>query len=127
MQDPNDLDPRRLFSRKFVPMDADMGDWAQIEPLFKVLLHQKPASIKGLEKWLLDRSELTSAILEEGVKRYFSMTTQTDDSVREHAYQRFIEDIEPKSSHSTRSWTGPTTRIRIASGCPQADTPSWIG
>ena len=96
MQDPIDLDPRRLFSRKFVPMDADMGDWAQIEPLFKVLLHQKPASIKGLEKWLLDRSELTCAILEEGVKRYFSMTTQTDDPVREHAYQRFIEDIEPR-------------------------------
>src|SRR5713226_8319921 len=31
------IDPRRPFPRQFVPDGATMGDWAQIEPLFKRL------------------------------------------------------------------------------------------
>ena len=73
-----------------------MGDWAQVEPLFKQLLARHPSSVQELEQWLADYSELSAAHGEEGSKRYIAMTTQTDDPVREAAYQKFIEEIVPR-------------------------------
>ena len=90
------VDLQRTFPRKFVPKDADMGDWSQVEPLFKQLLSRHPASPQELEQWLADYSELAAAYDEEGSKRYIAMTTQTDDPVREAAYQKFVEEIVPK-------------------------------
>ena len=91
------VDPRREFPRRFVPQEAEMGDWAQIEPLFQELLQRPIASMVDLEQWLFDCSELSGAIAEERTKRYIAMTTQTDDPVREQAYQDFVEQIEPKT------------------------------
>src|SRR5262249_42703524 len=90
------VDLQRTFPRKFVPKDANMGDWAQVEPLFKQLLSRHPASVEELETWLADYSELVAAYDEEGSTRYIAMTTQTDDPVREAAYQKFVEEIVPK-------------------------------
>jgi oligoendopeptidase F len=90
------VDLKRSFPRKFVPPDADMGDWAQVEPLFKQLLARHPSSVQELEQWLADYSELSAAYGEEGSKRYIAMTTQTDDPLREAAYQKFIEEIVPR-------------------------------
>jgi oligoendopeptidase F len=73
-----------------------MGDWAQIEPLFRALQERAITSVEETEQWLADISELSAAIAEERAKRYIAMTTQTDDSARETAYQEFIEHIEPK-------------------------------
>jgi len=73
-----------------------MGDWAQIEPLFRALQERAITSVEELEQWLADISELSAAIAEERAKRYIAMTTQTDDPARETAYQEFIEHIEPK-------------------------------
>lgn len=91
------VDPRREFPRRFVPQGADMGDWKQIEPLFQELLRRTIASMADLEHWLFDCSELSGAIAEERTKRYIAMTTQTDDPVREQAYQDFIEQVDPKT------------------------------
>ena len=91
------VDPRREFPRRFVPQGAEMGDWAQIEPLFEELRGRPIASTAELEEWLIDCSELSGAIAEERTKRYIAMTTQTDDSAREQAYQHFIEQVDPKT------------------------------
>ena len=96
MQKLMQVDPRRPFPRKFVPAGADMGDWAQIEPLFRHLLDRAPRTVGELEQWIYDCSELSSVIAEERTKRYIAMTIQTDDPVREAAYQHFIEEIDPK-------------------------------
>ncbi len=90
------VDPRRPFPRKFLPQAADMGDWSQIEPLFGTLLQRNVPTAEELEQWLLDYSELSAALNEEMAKRYIAMTTQTDDPVREAAYQNFVEQIVPK-------------------------------
>lgn len=90
------VDLEKTFPRKFVPADADMGDWAQIEPLFAELLGRNPSTVEELEQWLVDFSELAAALYEEGNKRYIAMTTQTDDPVREAAYQQFVEEIDPQ-------------------------------
>lgn len=90
------VDMQQKFPRRFVPEGADMGDWAQIEPLFRRLLEASPASPQALERWLEDGSELSSAVQEEGARRYEEMTCQTDDPAREQAYLFFIEQIAPQ-------------------------------
>src|SRR5439155_1373271 len=73
------------------------GEWAQIEPLFTRLRDRSINSADELERWLVDCSELSAAIAEERTRRYIAMTVQTDDPVREAAYQEFIEQIDPKT------------------------------
>ena len=90
------VDLTRTFPRQFVPPDADMGDWAQVEPLFAELLRRQPATAEELERWLADRSEILTAFAEERNKRYVAMTSQTDDPVREAAYQKFVEELLPR-------------------------------
>ncbi len=97
MQNLIQVDPRRAFPRQFVPEGASMGDWTQIEPLFRLLQDRPINSLEEMEQWLLDCSELSAAIAEERTRRYIAMTTQTDDPVREAAYQEFIEHIDPKT------------------------------
>jgi oligoendopeptidase F len=89
----------RAQPRTFVPETADLGDWSQIEPLFKKLEDAAPTikNAKALAQWVLDSCELGSVIDEEGAKRYVNMTCQTDDAEAEKAYLHFVEVIEPNS------------------------------
>lgn len=96
MQQMMHVDPRRPFPRRFVPAGADMGNWADIEPLFQRLMGRQPTTLEEMEQWLFDCSELSATLAEERTRRYIAMTTQTDDPVREAAYQQFVEEIDPK-------------------------------
>ena len=91
------VDLEQTFPRRSIPEGADMGDWAQIEPLFRRLLEASPDSPGALELWLEDANELSSVIHEEGARRYVAMTCQTDDPAREQAYLFFIEQIVPRA------------------------------
>lgn len=84
------------YPRRFVPASADMGNWADIEPLFDALDAQPVDTADQLERWILDQSELAACISEEGSKRYVAMTSQTDDPDREKAHLFFVEQIAPK-------------------------------
>lgn len=83
--------------RRFVPASADLGDWAQVEPLFDRLeaTAAQCATVKALEAWLLDWSELSAAIDEEANRRSIAMTCHTDNPEAERAYLDFIEHVEP--------------------------------
>jgi oligoendopeptidase F len=84
--------------RTFVPQNIDLGDWPQVEPLFDQL-ERHAAEAKdadALERWLLDWSELTAALDEEGSRRYIAMTCHTDNADVEKAYLYFVEHIEPQ-------------------------------
>jgi oligoendopeptidase F len=85
-------------ARRFVPKQIDLGDWAQIAPLFDRLEERasRCKSAASLEKWLLDWSELTAALDEESSKRYIAMTCHTDSPAAEMAYLYFVEKIEPQ-------------------------------
>lgn len=85
------------FPRTFVPENADLGDWEQIEPLFNDLVEREIQGRDDLEKWLHDRGELGSCISEERARRYIAMTCNTEDSEIEKSYLHFIENIEPKT------------------------------
>jgi oligoendopeptidase F len=86
----------KSYPRRFLPQNADMGDWAQIEPLLDNLEHRSLKNAQELEQLLLDFSELASAIYEEGAARRIRMTCQTDNEEYKRAFLHFVENIEPK-------------------------------
>src|SRR3954465_12151169 len=85
-------------ARRFVPPQIDLGDWAQIAPLFDQLDTRAPqcATAANLEYWLLDWSELNAALDEEASRRYIAMTCHTDNPEAEKAYLHYVENIDPK-------------------------------
>ena len=84
--------------RRFVPQDADLGDWPSIAPLFDRLEQRLPElkTVEELQAWLLDWSELSAALDEENSRRYIAMTCHTDNSDAEKSYLHFVEKIEPQ-------------------------------
>jgi oligoendopeptidase F len=93
------FDPEKLpreYPRRFVPEGADLAEWSDIEPLFDELDRRPLKTREELEGWLIDQSELASALAEEGSIRFIRMTCQTDNPEYERAYLEFVEEIEPK-------------------------------
>ncbi|HVM48596.1 MAG TPA: M3 family oligoendopeptidase [Candidatus Acidoferrum sp.] len=84
--------------RRFVPAALDLGEWAQVAPLYDQLEARANACAGAveLERWLLDWSELSAALDEESSKRYIAMTCHTDNPDAERAYLHFVEKIEPE-------------------------------
>jgi len=85
------------FPRSFVPADADLGDWDQLEPLFQQLVERELGSAEELEQWLLDESELLACFSEERSERYIAMTCDTADEDKEKAYLHYLENIAPRA------------------------------
>ena len=84
--------------RRFVPAQIDLGDWPQIAPLFD-RLEARAAQCRTdgeLVEWLLDWSELRSALDEESARRYIAMTCHTDDAEAEKAYLHLVEHVDPE-------------------------------
>ncbi len=71
------------FPRTFVPEGADMGDWAQMEPLFAKLENEDPRTAEELEAWLLKLGEFGACIGEEISRRHIAMTCDTADKEAE--------------------------------------------
>jgi oligoendopeptidase F len=86
----------QAFPHQWLPPTLELKTWDQIEPWYRKLMDQPVDSPQGLERWVTAALELNAAVGEEGVKRYISMTCQTDDQEREAAYLEFVREIEPK-------------------------------
>jgi oligoendopeptidase F len=84
--------------RRFVPADINLGEWNQIARWFDTLEARAPQcqTAAELERWLLDWSELSAALDEEGARRHIAMTCHTDDAEAEKSYLHFVEQIEPQ-------------------------------
>ena len=84
--------------RQFVPANINLGNWKELNPLFKKLEEHLDTSstAENLEQVILNWEELSAAIAEEGSKRYIAMTCQTEDKDAEKAYLEFVEKIEPE-------------------------------
>jgi len=85
------------FPRTFVPADADLGEWEQLEPLLQQLVEHEIESPAHLEQWLLDESELIACFSEERSGRYIAMTCDTADEDKEKAYLHFLENVAPRA------------------------------
>ncbi len=82
--------------RTYLPQTFTVTDWAALEPYFIELRDRPLASGAELEKWLLDRNELESALQEDMGWRYIKMTCDTQNEATTAAFQFFVEEIDPK-------------------------------
>ncbi|MCC9136294.1 M3 family oligoendopeptidase [Pontibacter silvestris] len=82
--------------RTFLPEDFSVESWEKIQPHFEELKAREINSVKDLEKWMTDRSELESVLSEELGWRYIRMTCDTQNEEVTKAFQYFVEEIEPK-------------------------------
>lgn len=79
--------------RRYLPETLDYGHWSRLEPFFRALEERELDSVERLEQWLLDWSELSDAVGEEGSLRYIRMTCDTGNPEIEKAYFHFLEEI----------------------------------
>ncbi|WP_422925946.1 M3 family oligoendopeptidase [Singulisphaera sp. PoT] len=86
----------QAFPRVWLPAEAELSTWEQIETWYQKLIDQPINSKAELEDWLLAVGELNGAVGQIGVKRYIAMTCQTDDPEREAAHLAFVREIEPR-------------------------------
>jgi oligoendopeptidase F len=84
--------------RRFLPPTLDLGNWDQIAPWFDRLETGATGcqTASELEGWLLDWSEISAALDEEGSKRHIASTCDTQDPETERAFMQFVEQIEPQ-------------------------------
>jgi oligoendopeptidase F len=86
----------KKLPRHFLPDDFKIKDWEGLEPYFTNLLERKIDSVKDLEQWLKDSSELESAISEDACWRQIKMTCDTENKELENAFNFFMMEIQPK-------------------------------
>jgi oligoendopeptidase F len=65
------------------------------QALFKQLLQRELPDSESLRKWILDWSELSSALAEESARRYVAMTCDTKNKEAAENYEFFVSNIEP--------------------------------
>ncbi len=85
----------RYTERRFLSDDINLGDVSQVKAIHEKLLARPIASLKDLENWVKDRSELEAAFEQHATVLYIRMTCQTDDASRASAYRKFVEDVVP--------------------------------
>ncbi|WP_114778668.1 M3 family oligoendopeptidase [Botryobacter ruber] len=81
--------------RLYLSEDFKVDTWETIKPYFEELKTREINSVKELEKWMLDRSELESVLSEDLGWRYIRMTCDTQNEEVTKAFQYFIMEIEP--------------------------------
>ena len=83
------------FPRQWLPTDATLETWADIEPWYRKLEDWAIGSSADLSAWMKAKDELDAAVGQVGNKRYVQMTLKTDDPAREEAHLAFVREIEP--------------------------------
>lgn len=94
MQEMKDLTIQKK-TRSFVPENINVI-WEELSPLFDDLKSREIKSLKELEKWMADRSELEAMLEEDAAWRYIRMTCNTNDEKLLQDFQYFATEIEPK-------------------------------
>ncbi len=83
------------FPRQWLPVDASLETWPEIEPWYRKLEEWQIQGAGDLLEWMKAKDELDAAVSQVSNKRYVSMTLKTDDPAREAAHLAFVRDIEP--------------------------------
>lgn len=86
----------KKLPRHYLPADFVIKDWEGLEPFFKELDTRSISSVKELEQWLKDASELEAAISEDACWRQIKMTCDTENKELEQAFTFFMMEIQPK-------------------------------
>jgi oligoendopeptidase F len=113
----------KKLQRQFVPKDFVLENWGSLEPYFKDLDERKLDSVKDLQQWLKDASELEAVISEDACWRQIRMTCDTENKDLEKAFAYFMLEIQPK----IQSWSDRLNRKLVESPLTkQLDTPAYF-
>lgn len=83
--------------RNYIPQDLDMK-WDNLSPLLNELLLRNINTVRELEQWLKDKSELEAALEEDFAWRYIKMSCDTANEQLVKDFQYFATEIEPRIS-----------------------------
>ena len=89
------------MNRHFVPANFAANDAEKTRALFKLLEQRSISNSEELRNWILDWSELSSVLAEEGSRRYVAMTCDTKNKSAAEAYETFVSEIEPVLGEET--------------------------
>ena len=83
------------FKRHYLPQGINF-EWDDLSRAYAELSAREVRDEAGLEKWLLDQSELDSFVYEQRTVRYIRSTLQTDNPESTGAYRQYLDQLEPK-------------------------------
>ena len=92
----NNLTTLKPRQRTYLPNEFKITVWSKVRPYFNELLRREIKSVEDLEKWLLDRSELTAVIREEFNWRYVNISRDTEDQQAAELYEYGVQELVPK-------------------------------
>ncbi|MFM7671859.1 MAG: M3 family oligoendopeptidase [Bacteroidota bacterium] len=81
--------------RQYLPGGFQVDSWEGLAPYFNELEARDINSVKELEKWLKDASELEAVISEEACWRQIRMTCDTEDPKLAESFEFFMSRIQP--------------------------------
>ena len=79
--------------RRFLPESFVLNSWEEVAPYFDDLEKRNIGSVKDLENWLHDASELEAIISEEASWRQIRMTCDTQDAALIQSFEFFMTEI----------------------------------
>jgi len=86
----------KKIKRNFLPENFTVTTWEALEPYFKTILEREINSLKDLENWLKDMSELEAVVSEDACWRQIKMTCDTTDKALEESFTFFCMEIQPQ-------------------------------
>lgn len=84
-----------VAERHFIPNNFTVTTWDTLEPYLEQLENRELSSLKALEQWLRDWSELEAIVAEDACWRQINMTRDTTDPLLEEAFNYYCLEIEP--------------------------------
>lgn len=86
----------KKLPRHFLPEDFKVSTWEALKPYFDHLREREIRSVKDLEQWLKDMSELEAVISEDASWRQIRMTCDTTNEEYRNAFTYFCMEIQPQ-------------------------------
>ncbi len=101
----------KKIPRHFIPVDFVITDWEGLAPFFTNLDERDIHSLRDLEQWLKDGSELEAVISEDACWRQIKMTCDTENKALEESFNYFMMELQPK----IQPWSDKLNRKLMAS------------
>lgn len=91
----------RARRRTYLPGRFKLTVWERLQPFYEELLQRKLYSLKDLEDWLLDRSELDAFVSESFAWRYINISSDSANTQAQESYQYAIQELSPRIADYT--------------------------
>lgn len=91
----------RARRRTYLPGRFKLTVWERLEPFYEELLQRQLFTLKSLEDWLLDRSELDAFVSESFAWRYINISSDSANSQAQESYQYAIKELSPRITDYT--------------------------